>query len=123
MFGLQGALPFDDDNLRVLLEKVKRGQFHVPPYVPPGAQELLRGMVEVNPRKRMTVSQHVFGEGSILNCAYYAFKELLCTYTIMLYIFVGRLTHVTYACTAQTLQDTLVCTCSTMEVLKCKCAL
>ena len=53
----QGALPFDDDNLRVLLEKVKRGHFHVPPYVPSGAQELLRGMVEVNPRKRLTVSE------------------------------------------------------------------
>ena len=52
----QGALPFDDDNLRVLLEKVKRGHFHVPPYVPSGAQELLRGMVEVSPRKRLTVS-------------------------------------------------------------------
>lgn len=106
---MQGALPFDDDNLRVLLEKVKRGQFHVPPYVPPGAQELLRGMVEVNPRKRMTVSRHVFGEGSIINCTYYAFKELLCTYTIMLYILVGRLhtgkshTH-THTCTTQTLQ-------------------
>jgi len=53
----QGALPFDDDNLRVLLEKVKRGHFHVPPYVPSGAQELLRGMVEVNPRKRLTLDQ------------------------------------------------------------------
>lgn len=63
---LQGALPFDDDNLRVLLEKVKRGQFQVPPYVPTGAQELLRGMVEVNPSKRMTVSQQcVLGEGSM----------------------------------------------------------
>lgn len=56
----QGALPFDDDNLRVLLEKVKRGHFHVPPYVPSGAQELLRGMVEVNPRKRLTVSESLF---------------------------------------------------------------
>ena len=51
----QGALPFDDDNLRVLLEKVKRGQFQVPAYIPIGAQQLLRGMVEVNPRRRLTV--------------------------------------------------------------------
>ena len=80
--GLQGALPFDDDNLRVLLEKVKRGQFHVPPYVPPGAQELLRGMVEVNPRKRMTVSRRVFGEGSIINCTYYAFIMHLYNYVV-----------------------------------------
>ncbi|ODN00413.1 Serine/threonine kinase SAD-1 [Orchesella cincta] len=27
---LVGALPFDDDNLRQLLEKVKRGVFHIP---------------------------------------------------------------------------------------------
>ncbi len=56
LFVLQGALPFDDDNLRVLLEKVKRGHFHIPPYVPPGAEQLLKGMVEVNPKKRLTVS-------------------------------------------------------------------
>ena len=53
----QGALPFDDDNLRQLLEKVKMGQFHIPAYVPAGAQQLLRDMVQVNPRKRLSVSQ------------------------------------------------------------------
>lgn len=108
---LVGALPFDDDNLRQLLEKVKylwnncmnyfldpiitykidyfsapsnegykklfpptlllslwvfmyskfsifqvkRGIFHVPHFVPPDCQQLLRGMIEVNPEKRMTV--------------------------------------------------------------------
>ena len=86
MFGLQGALPFDDDNLRVLLEKVKRGQFHVPPYVPPGAQELLRGMVEVNPRKRMTVSQHVCLVRVVLlimlSKNYYALTQLCFTYRL-----------------------------------------
>lgn len=54
---LVGALPFDDDNLRVLLEKVKKGNFSIPPYIPPGAVELLRGMVEVNARKRLTLDQ------------------------------------------------------------------
>lgn len=54
---VQGALPFDDDNLRQLLEKVKMGQFHIPAYVPAGAQQLLRDMVQVNPRKRLSVSQ------------------------------------------------------------------
>lgn len=53
---LQGALPFDDDNLRVLLEKVKKGHFVIPPYLPQGAQQLLKGMVEVNPVKRLSVS-------------------------------------------------------------------
>ncbi|XP_071504512.1 LOW QUALITY PROTEIN: serine/threonine-protein kinase BRSK2-like, partial [Diadema antillarum] len=54
---LVGALPFDDDNLRNLLEKVKRGVFHIPHFVPPDCQNLLRGMVEVNADKRLTLSQ------------------------------------------------------------------
>ena len=53
---LVGALPFDDDNLRQLLEKVKRGVFHIPHFVPPDCQNLLRGMIEVIPDKRLTVS-------------------------------------------------------------------
>ncbi|XP_046383009.1 serine/threonine-protein kinase BRSK2 isoform X2 [Ischnura elegans] len=53
---LVGALPFDDDNLRQLLEKVKRGVFHIPHFVPPDCQNLLRGMIEVNPEKRLTLT-------------------------------------------------------------------
>ncbi|KAF2363588.1 Protein kinase domain [Trinorchestia longiramus] len=56
---LVGALPFDDDNLRQLLEKVKRGSFHIPHFVPPDCQELLRGMIEVNPEKRLTLGRLV----------------------------------------------------------------
>lgn len=52
---LQGALPFDDDNLRNLLEKVKLGVFHMPHFIPPDCQNLLRGMIEVDPTKRLTV--------------------------------------------------------------------
>ena len=52
---LQGALPFDDDNLRQLLEKVKRGVFHIPHFVSPECQSLLRGMIEVDPNKRLMV--------------------------------------------------------------------
>ena len=54
---IQGALPFDDDNLRQLLEKVKRGTFHIPHFVPPECQDLLRRMIEVNANKRITVSE------------------------------------------------------------------
>lgn len=56
---LVGALPFDDDNLRQLLEKVKRGVFHIPHFVPPDCQSLLRGMIEVNPDRRLTVSHQM----------------------------------------------------------------
>lgn len=52
---LVGALPFDDDNLRQLLEKVKRGQFHIPHFVHADVQNLLRGMIEVDPTKRLTL--------------------------------------------------------------------
>uniref|UniRef100_H3AH37 BR serine/threonine kinase 1 n=1 Tax=Latimeria chalumnae TaxID=7897 RepID=H3AH37_LATCH len=52
---LVGALPFDDDNLRQLLEKVKRGIFHMPHFIPPDCQNLLRGMIEVEPDKRLTL--------------------------------------------------------------------
>lgn len=52
----QGALPFDHDNLRQLLEKVKSGVFHMPHFIPPDCQALLKGMIEVNADKRLTVS-------------------------------------------------------------------
>lgn len=61
---LVGALPFDDDNLRQLLEKVKRGVFHIPHFVPPDCQNLLRGMIEVNPEKRLTVRNF---QGSVVH--------------------------------------------------------
>lgn len=54
---LVGALPFDDDNLRHLLEKVKRGIFHIPHFVPQECQSLLRAMIEVDAEKRITLSE------------------------------------------------------------------
>uniref|UniRef100_A0A8C6MCD5 Serine/threonine-protein kinase BRSK2-like n=1 Tax=Nothobranchius furzeri TaxID=105023 RepID=A0A8C6MCD5_NOTFU len=44
---LVGALPFDHDNLRQLLEKVKSGVFHMPHFIPPDCQALLKGMIEM----------------------------------------------------------------------------
>ncbi|XP_034716356.1 serine/threonine-protein kinase BRSK1 isoform X2 [Etheostoma cragini] len=52
---LVGALPFDHDNLRQLLEKVKSGVFHMPHFIPPDCQSLLKGMIEVNPEIRLTL--------------------------------------------------------------------
>jgi len=54
---LVGALPFDDDNLRHLLEKVKRGIFHIPQFVPAECQSLLRAMIEVDAEKRITLTE------------------------------------------------------------------
>uniref|UniRef100_H2TPC9 BR serine/threonine kinase 2 n=1 Tax=Takifugu rubripes TaxID=31033 RepID=H2TPC9_TAKRU len=57
---LVGALPFDDDNLRNLLEKVKLGVFHMPHFIPPDCQNLLRGMIEVDASKRLTLFLNSF---------------------------------------------------------------
>uniref|UniRef100_A0A1I7X8U2 non-specific serine/threonine protein kinase n=1 Tax=Heterorhabditis bacteriophora TaxID=37862 RepID=A0A1I7X8U2_HETBA len=54
---LVGALPFDDDNLRNLLEKVKKGVFHIPHFVPADVQSLLRAMIEVDPSKRFSLAE------------------------------------------------------------------
>ncbi|VDK38234.1 unnamed protein product [Taenia asiatica] len=54
---LVGALPFDDENLRNLLEKVKKGSFLIPPFVPPDCQALLRAMIEVDPKKRISLKE------------------------------------------------------------------
>ena len=53
-------MPFDDDNLRQLLEKVKKGVFHIPHFVSGDCQQLLRGMIEVDPNKRLTVNERFF---------------------------------------------------------------
>jgi len=34
---------------------VKKGIFHIPHFVPADCQQLLRGMIEVDPAKRLTV--------------------------------------------------------------------
>ncbi|XP_077940676.1 serine/threonine-protein kinase BRSK2 isoform X3 [Gasterosteus aculeatus] len=63
---LVGALPFDHDNLRQLLEKVKSGVFHMPHFIPPECQALLKGMIEVNPDKRLTleaIQKHSWYQG------------------------------------------------------------
>ncbi|XP_071375536.1 serine/threonine-protein kinase BRSK2-like [Centroberyx affinis] len=63
---LVGALPFDHDNLRQLLEKVKSGVFHMPHFIPPDCQALLKGMIEVNPDKRLTleaIQKHAWYQG------------------------------------------------------------
>lgn len=52
-----GCLPFDDDNLRVLLEKVKKGTFTVPSFVPNDCEDLIRHMIVVEPEKRYSLAE------------------------------------------------------------------
>jgi serine/threonine protein kinase len=52
---LAGHLPFDDENIRQLLNKVKAGKFHMPTDIPSGARDLISRMLTVNPKRRITV--------------------------------------------------------------------
>ena len=52
---LTGRLPFDDDNIRSLLQKVKVGVFEMPDEIKEPARGLLRRMLEKEPEKRITV--------------------------------------------------------------------
>ncbi|KAF9363995.1 hypothetical protein BGX34_002799 [Mortierella sp. NVP85] len=52
---LTGHLPFDDENIRQLLSKVKSGKFYMPTDVSKDAQDLISRMLTVNPRRRITM--------------------------------------------------------------------
>jgi serine/threonine protein kinase len=53
---LTGRLPFDDENISDLLTKVRIGVFAMPPDISEAVQDLIRGMLTVDPTKRLTVS-------------------------------------------------------------------
>ncbi|KAF9178308.1 hypothetical protein BGZ51_007887 [Haplosporangium sp. Z 767] len=52
---LTGHLPFDDENIRHLLSKVKAGKFHMPSDISAGARDLISRMLTVNPKRRITM--------------------------------------------------------------------
>ncbi|KAG0235424.1 hypothetical protein BGX31_004238 [Mortierella sp. GBA43] len=54
---LAGHLPFDDENIRQLLNKVKAGKFHMPTDIPSGARDLISRMLTVNPKRRITMQE------------------------------------------------------------------
>jgi len=53
---LTGRLPFDDENIRILLQKVKNGRFSIPADLPADAKDLITRMLVVDPERRITVS-------------------------------------------------------------------
>ncbi|BFZ58611.1 serine/threonine-protein kinase gin4 [Savitreella phatthalungensis] len=54
---LTGHLPFDDENIRTLLLKVKAGRFVMPPELSAEAKDLIWRMLEVDPSKRITMDK------------------------------------------------------------------
>ncbi|PKU78546.1 CBL-interacting protein kinase 1-like isoform X2 [Dendrobium catenatum] len=54
---LTGALPFDDRNLAVLYQKIFKGDTHIPSWLCPGAQNMLRRILDPNPRTRINVAE------------------------------------------------------------------
>jgi 5'-AMP-activated protein kinase catalytic alpha subunit len=53
---LVGYLPFDDRNLVVLYQKIFKGDTQIPKWLSPGAQDLLRKILEPNPMKRVNIA-------------------------------------------------------------------
>lgn len=54
---LSGHLPFDDDNIRQLLNKVKIGKYKIPDHVSNDAKDLIQKILVINPSKRLTMKE------------------------------------------------------------------
>ncbi|KAM6391719.1 maternal embryonic leucine zipper kinase [Rhynochetos jubatus] len=52
---LCGFLPFDDDNVMALYRKIMRGKYSIPKWLSPSSMLLLNQMLQVDPKKRITV--------------------------------------------------------------------
>ena len=53
---LSGRLPFDDPNMHLLLNKVKVGSFVMPTDIDTGAQDLIKKLLEKDPKKRIKIA-------------------------------------------------------------------
>ena len=54
---LVGALPFDDQELNKLYEQIKIGKFYIPSTLSLEAIDLLKKILEVDPKKRITIEE------------------------------------------------------------------
>ncbi|KAF4339284.1 CAMK CAMKL GIN4 kinase [Fusarium beomiforme] len=52
---LSATLPFDDPDLRVMMARTKKGQYEMPEFLSPEAEDLIRRMLQVNPDRRITL--------------------------------------------------------------------
>lgn len=56
---LTGNLPFDDENIRRLLGKVKTGVYTIPSHISSNARDLITRMLTVDPASRITLREVV----------------------------------------------------------------
>ncbi|XP_062106593.1 SNF1-related protein kinase catalytic subunit alpha KIN10-like [Humulus lupulus] len=54
---LCGKLPFDEGNISDFYRKIKHGIYNLPMSLPPGARDLIRRILVVDPTRRMTIPQ------------------------------------------------------------------
>ncbi|CAL5989422.1 Kinase [Hexamita inflata] len=54
---LCGYLPFDDDDQKKLYKKIQKGEFQIPTYVSPIAQDLISKIFVIDPKQRLSISQ------------------------------------------------------------------
>ena len=54
---LCGSLPFQDDNLAILKDKIRRVKFETPEFLSTDARDLLSRILVVDPSQRLTFSE------------------------------------------------------------------
>lgn len=54
---LSATLPFDDPDLRVMMNKTKKGFYEMPKGLTPEAEDLIRRMLQTNPDRRITLQE------------------------------------------------------------------
>lgn len=62
-----GYLPFDDDNVMVLYKKIMRGKYDIPKWLSPGSVLLLSQLLQVDPKRRITV-RHLLNHPWLIHC-------------------------------------------------------
>ncbi|XP_076041432.1 maternal embryonic leucine zipper kinase-like isoform X2 [Oratosquilla oratoria] len=56
---LCGFLPFDDENLGALYRKIQEGRYDKPDWLSEGSQDLIKAMLQTDPKQRIMVTQMV----------------------------------------------------------------
>jgi serine/threonine protein kinase len=50
-------LPFEDDTMKGLFQKIERGKFEFPDWIKGDAKDLIQKMLRTDPNKRITIAE------------------------------------------------------------------